>query len=91
MPQTEKDPTPIFCDNTLAISLSTNHEFHKKGKHINTCFHFIHNLVNNGDITLQFSGSRDHLIDIFTNLLGKSIFYFQRQHLGIISADVCNY
>jgi hypothetical protein len=90
MSQTEKDPTPIFCDNTSAIALSKNHVFHKKSKHINTRFHFICELVNNGDIALQFCGARDHLADIFTKPLGKSVFDFQRQHLGIVSVDNCN-
>jgi hypothetical protein len=90
MSHTEKAPTPIFCDNTSAIALSKNHVFHKKSKLIDTRFHFIHELVNNGDIALQFCGSRDQLSDIFTKPLGKSVFDFQRQHLGIISADVCN-
>jgi AraC-like DNA-binding protein len=90
MSQTENDPTPIFCDNTSSITLSKNHVFHKKSKHIDTRFHFICELVNNGDIALQFCGSRDHLADIFTKTLGKSVFYFQRQHLGIVSADDCN-
>jgi hypothetical protein len=57
MSHTEKDPTPIFCDNTSAISLSKNHVFHKKSKHIDTRFHFIRELVNNGDIALQLCGS----------------------------------
>jgi len=90
MSHTEKDPTPIFYDNTSTISLSKNNVFHKKSKHIDTRFHFIRELVNNGDIALQFCGSRDQLADIFTKPLGKSVFDFQRQHLGIISADVCN-
>jgi hypothetical protein len=90
MSHTEKDPTPIFYDNTSAISLSKNHGFHKKSKHIDTRFHFIRELVNNGDIALQFHGTRDQLVDIFTKPLGKSVFDFQRQHLGIISADDCN-
>ena len=88
MSHTEKDPTPIFCDNIPVIALSQNHVFHKKNKHIDTRFHFIRELVNNGDILLQFCGSRDQLADIFTKPLGK--FYFQRQHLGIISVDDCN-
>ena len=90
MSHTEKDPTPIFYDNTSAIALSKNHVFHKKRKHIDTRFHFIRELVNNGDIALQLCGSQDQLADIFTKPLGKSVFDFQRQHLGIISIDVCN-
>ena len=90
MSHTENDPTPSFCDNTSTIALSKNHVFNKKSKHIDTRFHFIRELVNNGDIALQLCGSRDQLVDIFTKPLGKSVFDFQRQHLGIISADVCN-
>ena len=70
--------TLIFYDNTSAIAQSKNHVFHKKSKHIDTRFHFIRELVNNGDIALQFCGSRDHLADIFTKPLGKSVFDFQR-------------
>jgi hypothetical protein len=72
----EKDPTPIFCDNTSTIALSKNHVFHKKSKHNDTRFHFICELINNGDIALQFCGSRDQLADIFTKPLGKSVFDF---------------
>jgi hypothetical protein len=59
-------------------------------QHIDTRYYFICELVNNGEIALQFFGSQDQLATIFTKPLGKTIFYFQRQHLGIISADACN-
>jgi hypothetical protein len=90
MSHKEKDPTPIFRDNTSTIALSKNHVFHKKRKHIDTRFHFIRELVNNGDIALQFCCSRDQIAYIFTKPLEKSFFDFQRQHLSIISVDVCN-
>ena len=66
MSHIEKYPTPIFHDNSSTIALSKNHVFHKKRKHIDTRFHFIRELVNNGDIALQLCGSRDQLADIFT-------------------------
>jgi hypothetical protein len=90
MSHTKKGPTHIFCDNTSAIALSKNHVFHKKRKHIDTRFHFICELVNTGDIVLQLCGFRDQLANIFTKPLGNFFFDFQRQHLGIISVDVCN-
>jgi hypothetical protein len=77
MSHTEKDQTPIFCDNTSTIALSKNHVFHKKRKHIDTHFHFIRELVNNGDIALQLCGSRDQPADIFTKPLGKSFLIFR--------------
>jgi hypothetical protein len=76
MSHREKEPTPIFCDNTSTIALSKKRVFHKKSNHIDTRFHFIHELVNNGEIIVQFCGSRDQLANIFTKPLGKTIFYF---------------
>jgi hypothetical protein len=55
-----------------------NHVFHKKNKNNEIRFHFICELVNNDEISIQFCGSRDQLADIFTKTLGKYNFYFQR-------------
>jgi hypothetical protein len=59
--------------------------FHEKRKHIDTRFHFIRELVNNGDIFLKFCCSKDQLADIFTKPLGRDVFQFQCQSLGIIN------
>jgi hypothetical protein len=82
---TTKEPISIFCDNNSAISLSKNNVFHQKSKHIDTRFHFIRELVKNGDIFLKFCGSKAQLADIFTKPLGRDVFQFQRQSLGIIN------
>jgi hypothetical protein len=82
---TTKEPILIFCDNNSTISLSKNNVFHHKRKNIDTQFHFIHELVKNGDISLKFCGSKAKLVDIFTKPLGKDVFQFQRQSLGIIN------
>jgi hypothetical protein len=70
----EKEPTSIFCDNSSTIALSKNHVFHRKRKHIDTRYHFIHELVNNGDISLQFCGSRDQVSRYLHQTIGKNCF-----------------
>ena len=45
--QNHQEPTIIFFDNNSAITLSKNHVFHKRTKHIDIRFHFIRELVNN--------------------------------------------
>lgn len=50
--QEQAKGTVIFCDNSSAIALSTNVVFHKRMKHIDTKFHYIRELVNNGEIVL---------------------------------------
>jgi hypothetical protein len=86
----EKEPTIIFCDNNSTIALSKNHVFHHKSKQIDTFYHFIRKLVNDGGIMLHFCDSKEQLADIFTKPLGRNTFEFQRQHLGIVCADFCN-
>ena len=83
----KKDPTPIFCDNISAITLSKHNVFHRKRKHIDTHYHFIHELVNNGDITLLFCSYNEILDDMFTKSLGTFPFKFQRENLGIDSVE----
>jgi len=46
----QEGTTIIFCDNTSAISLSKNYVFHKRTKHIDAKYHFIRELINNGEI-----------------------------------------
>ena len=69
MGHTPKDPTSIFCDNNSAIQLSKHNVFHRKRKHIDTCYHFIRELVNDGQISLLFCGSKEQLADMFTKQL----------------------
>ena len=45
--------TTIYCDNSSAISLSKNLVFHKRMKHIDAKYHYIRELVSNGEIVLM--------------------------------------
>ena len=53
----QNEPTPIFCDNKLVIALSINHVFHKRSKHIDTRYHFIREMINNNEISVEFCRS----------------------------------
>ena len=43
----------IFCDNNSTISLTKNPVFHEKSKHIRIKYHFIRDLVKDGEITVM--------------------------------------
>ena len=87
MGHTPKDPTSIFCDNNSAIQLSKHNVFHKKSKHIDTRYHLIRELVNDGQISLQFCGSKEQLVDMFTKPLRTIVFEYKRENLGIDSVE----
>ena len=87
MGHTEKDPTSIFYDNRSSIQLSKHNVFHRKIKYIKTRYHFIRDLDNDGKIYLQFSGSKEELVDMCTKPLGTTAFEYQREHFGIGSVE----
>ena len=41
--------TRLFCDNSSAISLTKNPVFHEKSKHLMIKYHFIRDLVTDGE------------------------------------------
>ena len=83
--QKQQGSTTIYCDNTSSIALFANSVFHQKSKHIDTRYHFIRELVSNGEVHLKPCKSSDQLIDIFTNSLPQDVFEFHRRNLGVLS------
>eukprot|EP00253_Pinus_taeda_P019983 PITA_19983 len=71
----------IFCDNSSTIALSKNFMFHKRMKHIDTKFHYIRELVNNGEIVLKRYRTQEQVADILTKPLGQKSFEFLRKCL----------
>ena len=77
--------TIIYCDNTSMIALSNNTMFHQNIKHIDTTYHFIRELVSNGEVHLKPCKSSDQLADIFTKSIEKDVFEFYRRNIGVVS------
>jgi hypothetical protein len=41
----DMEATVILCDNQSCIKMTKNHVFHDKSKHIEICYHYIHDMV----------------------------------------------
>eukprot|EP00253_Pinus_taeda_P014259 PITA_14259 len=80
--QEQAKATVIFCDNSSVIALSKNSVFHKRTKHIDTRFHYIRELVNNGEIVLEHCRTQEQVADILTKPLDQKSFEFLRKCLG---------
>ena len=78
----------IFCENSSAIALSKNSVFHKRTKYIETKFHYIRELVNNGEIILQHCRAQEQVADILTKPLDQKSFEFLRKRLGMTDNPV---
>ena len=81
----------IYCDNSSAIALSNNSVFHKRTKHIDTKFHYIRELVNNGEIVLQHCKTEEQYTNILTKPLAQKTFEFLRKCLGMMDNPAADF
>ena len=69
------DPLILNCDNQGAITLAKDNKFHAHTKHIDVCYHFIRQAVEDGKVAVQYIPTGDNVSDIFTKLLAKAKFW----------------
>ena len=80
------DPIPILYDNTSAINISKNTTMHAKTKHIPINFHFLWEQVTEKNIKLEYTRTKEQIVDIFTKPIPRDTFEYLRQRLGLISS-----
>ena len=69
----------ILCDNQGAIALAKDNKFHARTKHINLCYHFICEAMEDGRINMKYVLTDNNVSDIFTKALPRP--KFQRMDL----------
>lgn len=62
---------PIIYDNTSVISMSKNHSFHSKTKHIPIKYHFLREQVANQIVKLEYVTTKEQVVDIFIKPLPR--------------------
>ena len=78
-----QDTMYVFCDNTSAINLFKNPVQHSKSKHIEICYHFIRDLVEDKVVCLEFIHTDNQKADIFTKPLDSPWFESLRKTIGV--------
>lgn len=76
----QKEPTTIFCDNMSTIAMTKNPVFHARSKHIELRHHFIRELVNEKEISMEFINTNNQPADFLTKAVTSEKFEkFKRQ------------
>ena len=61
--------TTLLCDNQSAVQLAHSDNYHTHTKHINIQYHFIHDVIEHGEIELVYCPTDDMTTDILTKAL----------------------
>jgi hypothetical protein len=59
----------VLCDSQSAIHLAKNQVHHARTKHIDVRFHFVREILEEGDILLQKIGTADNPADMLTKVV----------------------
>src|SRR5438105_7139583 len=70
----EAEAVGLRVDNKAAIALSKNPMFHDRSKHIDTRFHYICDLVEDGSVEVEHITTEEQLADLLTKGLGRARF-----------------
>ena len=81
------EPISVFCDNTSSINISKNHVMHPKTKHIPIKYHFVREQVAEKNIKLEYVGTKEQIVDIFTKPLPCEAFEYLHQKLWILPSS----
>ena len=65
----ELDTTVILCDNQSCIKKTNNPMFHDKSKQIEIRYFYIRDMVQKGDIKLQYVSTNEKVVNVLTKPL----------------------
>jgi hypothetical protein len=78
-------PMLIQGDNKGLIAMVKNLQFHKRSKHIEICWHWVHNLVQDGKICIESIHDPEQVADILTKPLPCPKHQKHTADMGLVS------
>jgi ribonuclease HI len=73
----------VLTDSQSSIKLITNQKFSNRSKHIDTKYHYVKQLADNGDIELKYVQTDLNVADMMTKPLGPQKIEQLRRMAGV--------
>ena len=80
----EQDLLKINCDSMSAIYLVMNQVYHARMKHIDVRFHFVREILDEGEIALLKIHTKENPADMFTKVVSGVKFTHCKELLYIL-------
>ena len=74
--------------NQSCMKLSENLVFHDKSKHIKIKYHYIMDMVQRGEVKLQYVVMEERIADVLMKPLARVKFKYFREKLGVLQIEV---
>ena len=82
------DVTCIFYDNESYVKLTENLVFHDKLKHIDIKLHYIRDMVQSGEVKLQYVETEEKITYVLTKPLVRVKLEYFIERLGFIQTEI---
>ncbi|MCO5571598.1 hypothetical protein L7F22_025344 [Adiantum nelumboides] len=79
----QEQPTMLLCDNQSCMAIARNPVFHARTKHIEVQYHFVRELILDGEVEMEYCPMMDNCADIFTKALGSKTLERHLHHIGV--------
>jgi hypothetical protein len=75
----------MLADNQGAIALAKNPHLHERSRHIDICYHYVRDLVQQGRVKIKYIPTAEMVADGFTKPLERTAFDKFKDQLGMSS------
>ena len=73
----------VFCDSQNVLHIARNLTFHFRTKHIRVQYHFVREVVEDGNVDLQKIHTKENLADVMTKLINTNKFVWSKSSCGL--------
>jgi hypothetical protein len=77
----------LYGDNQGCLKLADNSAYHSRTKHIDIRAHFLRDVINRGEVELEYVRTEDMTADILTKGLGEVLHWKHLRGLGLIGVQ----
>jgi len=74
---------PMYCDSQSALHIARNLAFHLRTKHIRVQYHFVREVVEDGNVDMQKIHTKDNIADTVTKPINTGKFEWCRSCYGL--------
>ncbi|GKA92435.1 hypothetical protein Tco_0814360 [Tanacetum coccineum] len=82
-----EEPIKMYCDNTGAIAIANESGITKCARHYRAKVHYLHEVIESGDIKLEKVNTYDNLVDPFTKTLPFPKHSEHTKNIGMLPAN----